>query len=85
MSVRGCEEIYDDRSALVHGAGIDLRQPHERNEVGRRFNLLQETLRRTVRRAIEEPNFAAIFADDARIASHWPTVVPGRAGSRRII
>jgi hypothetical protein len=85
LSVPECEEIYDDRSALVHGAGVDLTRPHERNEFGRQFNVLQETLRRVVRRAIEDPNFAAIFADDARITNRWPTGVPGRAGARRII
>ena len=27
LSVRECEDVYDDRSALVHGAGVDLTQP----------------------------------------------------------
>ena len=85
LSVRECAEVYEDRSALVHGVGVDLRQPHDRNQFGRRFNTLQETLRRAVRRAIEDPSFAAIFADDARITSRWPTVVTGRGGAQRII
>jgi hypothetical protein len=85
LSVPECKDVYEDRSALVHGAGVDLKQPHERNEFGRRFNVLQETLRRVVRRAVEEPNFAAIFADDARITSRWPTTVTGRGGVQRAI
>jgi hypothetical protein len=85
LSVPECEQVYEDRSALVHGVGVDLKQAHERDEFGRRFNALQETLRRVVRRAIEDPNFAAIFADDTRITSRWPTVVTGRGGAQRII
>lgn len=85
LSVTECKAVYDDRSALVHGAGIDLTQPHDRNEFGRRFNVLQETLRRVVRRAIEDPSFAAIFADNARITSRWSTVVTGRGGVQRVI
>jgi hypothetical protein len=85
LSVRECEQVYEDRSALVHGVGVDLKQPHERDEFGRRFNALQETLRRIVRRAIEDPTFAAIFTDDARITNRWPTVVPGRGGAHRVI
>ena len=46
---------------------------------------LQETLRRVVRRAIEDPTFAAIFVDDARITNRWPTVATGRGGTQRII
>ena len=85
LSVRDCEEVYEDRSALVHGVGVDLTQPHERDEFGRRFNALQETLRGVVRRAIEDRDFAATFADDSRSTNRWPTVLMGRAGVQRII
>ena len=85
LSVPECEAVYEDRSALVHGVGVDLRLPHDRDEFGRRFNTLQETLRRVVRRAIEDPGFAATFADDARITSRWPTTVAVRGGAQRII
>lgn len=70
-----CGDLYDDRSALVHGADVDLSQPHDRTTFERGFIALQETLRRTVRRAIEEPEFAAIFRDDATISAHWPAIV----------
>jgi hypothetical protein len=85
LSVPECKDIYEDRSALVHGAGVDLKQPHEVNEFGRRFNALQETLRRVVRRAVEDPKFAAVFSDDALITSRWPTSVTGRGGVQTII
>jgi hypothetical protein len=40
---------------------------------GRSFVALQETLRRTVRDAIEDSSFAALFSDDALIEERWPT------------
>ena len=78
LSLAECEEVYDDRSALVHGAGVDLSEPHDRDEFGRRFNALQETLRRVVRRAIEDREFAAIFESDTSITERWPAVVKVR-------
>lgn len=78
LTIAECEEIYDDRSALVHGAAVDLSQPHDIDDFGRRFNLLQETLRRVTRRAIEDRDFAAVFEDEASIAERWPAVVKVR-------
>jgi hypothetical protein len=78
LSVAECRDVYDDRSALVHGAGLDLSVPHEFDEFGRRFNSLQEALRRVVRRAIEDRDFAAIFEDDARITQRWPATIKVR-------
>jgi hypothetical protein len=85
LSVADREDVYNDRSALVHGVGVDLSEPHDADEFGRRFNALQETLRRIVRRAIEDREFASIFADDAQITGHWPTVVKVRVEVERII
>jgi hypothetical protein len=73
LSEAECEEVYNDRSALVHGANVDLSEPHELDEFGRRFNALQETLRRAVRQAIENKDFAAIFESDESITARWPT------------
>jgi hypothetical protein len=84
-SVAECEEVYDDRSALVHGVGVDLSEPHEVDEFGRRFNALQETLRRVVRRAIKDREFAGTFDDDASITARWPTVARLRNGGELII
>ena len=78
LSIAECEDVYDDRSALVHGFGLDLARSHEIDESGRRFNTLQETLRRVVRRAIEDRDFAAIFEDEARITERWPARVAVR-------
>ena len=55
-----------------------MSEPHDLDEFGRRFNALQETLRRLVRRAIEDADFAAIFEDDAHITDRWPAVVKVR-------
>jgi hypothetical protein len=68
-----CGEIYEDRSALVHGAAVDLAEPGDLDRFGRSFVALQETLRGTVRKAIEDRTFAAEFADDALIEERWPT------------
>lgn len=85
LSVAECEDVYDDRSALVHGFGLDLGLPHEIDEAGRRFNTLHETLRRVVRRAIEDRDFAAIFEDEARIKERWPARVTVREMVEKII
>ena len=78
-------DLYDDRSALVHGADVDLSQPHDRSEFEQGFIALQETLRRTVRRALEEPRFAAEFESPVRITARWPVVVMTGAGDHRTI
>jgi hypothetical protein len=70
-----CRGLYHDRSALVHGGVADLSQPHERTAFEEGFVGLQETLRRAVRHAIEDPTFAAEFADNARITKRWPTQI----------
>lgn len=85
LSEAECEEIYNDRSALVHGANVDLSEPHELNEFGRRFNALQETLRRVVRRAIENKEFAAIFESDESIIDRWPARVTVRVEAKKTI
>lgn len=78
LSETQCSDLYDDRSALVHGVGVDLSQQHDRGAFEQGFIGLQETLRRTVRRAIEDPSFASIFATDAQIAARWPVTVTNR-------
>lgn len=80
-----CKEVYDDRSALVHGAWVDLSEPHHLDEFVRTFKCLQEALRRTVRRAIQDPTFAATFDDDPCIRTRWPAVVVNRANTQKAI
>ncbi len=73
-----CRALYRNRSALVHGTEIDLSRAQDLDEFGQGFVLLQETLRRIVRRAIEEEAFAARFADGERVKSAWPASVQRR-------
>ncbi len=79
-----CRDLYDDRSALVHGAGVDLSQPHERDAFEEGFAALQETLRRVVRRALVDRTFASQFEEDSSITARWPAVVTS-GGQRRTI
>jgi len=72
LDVESCREIYEDRSALVHGARVDLAEPGDLDRFGRSFVALQEALRGTVRHAIEDRSFAALFDDDAQIEQRWP-------------
>jgi hypothetical protein len=78
LDVESCGEIWEDRSALVHGSAVDLAEPGELDRFGRSFVALQETLRCTVREAIEDRSFAALFADDALIEQRWPTTRAAR-------
>lgn len=79
-----CGDLYDDRSALVHGAGIDLSRPYVRGAFEQGFIGLQETLRRTVRRAIEDRSFASTFATDTDIVARWPVSVTDGGRQRTI-
>ena len=85
LTTAECDDVYDDRSALVHRFGLELEHPHEIDESGRRFNALHETLRRVARRAIEDREFAAIFEDEARIKERWPARVTVREMVEKII
>jgi hypothetical protein len=68
-------ELYDDRSALVHGASVDLSKPHKRTSFEDGFIALQETLRAAVRHAPKDPGFAAVFAHESNIGARWPVTV----------
>jgi hypothetical protein len=76
--------LYDDRSALVHGGTVDLSEPRALDDFGKGFVALQETLRRAVRKAIEDAEFASLFSENERIRSRWPVIVEGRGRERRI-
>lgn len=79
-----CGELYDDRSALVHGDHVDLFLPHDRSAFEQGFVALQETLRRTVRRAIENRQFAAVFQQDTAITARWPARVTKKGATQTI-
>jgi hypothetical protein len=67
-----CEDAYDDRSGVVHGAQVDLSIPVHRTRWVSEVDGLQQTLRAAIRKAIEEPQFRALFASDAAIEARWP-------------
>jgi hypothetical protein len=71
LSESQAAELYDDRSALVHGGGIDLSKPHKRTAFEDAFVALQETACGTVRHAMEDPAFAAIFDEESSITARW--------------
>ncbi|HZV73870.1 MAG TPA: hypothetical protein VFF79_09170 [Conexibacter sp.] len=76
-----CVQAYDDRSAQVHGGFVSLAQPVEHDEFRDVFDQLQQTLRRAIRKAIEDPAFAAVFDDDTKIKQRWPTRITPKNGS----
>lgn len=78
LSLTQCETLYDDRSALVHGGTVDLSVAGDLSDFARDFVALQTTLRALIRRAIEDVDFGAVFADDAAIAAQWPVTVEKR-------
>jgi hypothetical protein len=67
-----CEEAYDDRSAVVHGARVDLSQRVVRTRWVSEVDALQQTLRGAIRKAIEDPGFRAVFSSDQAIETRWP-------------
>lgn len=74
-----CQRIYDARSDWVHGSqalfgreGDDPPADAEHRELLNDMAMVQDVLRQTCRRAIEDPNFRAVFADDAAIEERWP-------------
>jgi hypothetical protein len=76
------ERIYDARSAWIHGAHVELFSgkgeqsegpaTREQWEVFAEIARVQDVLRAAVRRAIEDAEFRATFADDEAIRSRWP-------------
>jgi hypothetical protein len=70
-----CRDIYNDRSALVHGTEVDLSGPVDLDEFGQGFLALQETLKRTLRKATENPDFGARFQTDEAIKAAWPASI----------
>lgn len=87
LSYEQAEMLYDRRSAHVHAAMGDVPRLAEHDEFVAGFTALYSTLRAAVRRAIEEPGFAAAFKDDASVEERWP--LPGgdslARGLRRLV
>ena len=68
-----CVDAYDDRSGIVHGAHVDLVHPADFTQMMVAVDGLQQTLRAAIRKAIEAPEFRALFASDAMILGRWPS------------
>jgi hypothetical protein len=83
-----CERIYDARSEWVHGTHVRLfatgqeaqeTEGHQGPETADQWSVFQEiacvqdVLRLTVRRCIEDAEFRGIFSDADAIRSRWPT------------
>ena len=66
--------VDEDLAGVPFPAGIGAHRGGVGQTSGRITNvdLLQQTLRGAVRRAIEDPSFAALFASDAMILGQWP-------------
>ena len=78
-----CNELYEARSQATHGARVglftdvpnaaapdDVVPPSE--AVREKIMRLQILLRTVLRKAIEDPGFAAHFADEKAIRARWP-------------
>jgi hypothetical protein len=72
LDERGCTAAYDDRSGIVHGAHADLSEAAEFDRFVTTVGALQRVLRTALRTAIEDPTFAAVFADDKAVNERWP-------------
>jgi hypothetical protein len=82
VTKRFCQRMYDDRSSPAHGQELKL-QPASRTGQAMRTSQIesaylakvarvQELLRAATRKGIEDPSFAATFADAKSIRAKWP-------------
>lgn len=82
VSGRFARRMYGDRSSPAHGQELVLPEASSTDQAGQaaaidhgylaKLVLLQNVLRAATRRAIEDPAFAASFADAASIRARWP-------------
>ncbi|MBW8017969.1 MAG: hypothetical protein FVQ82_17500 [Planctomycetes bacterium] len=75
-----CARMYDGRSDWVHGSHVQLfgqggGSPPTDEEARQALNdiaKMRDLLRVICRRAIEDPDFRAIFTDDKALEARWP-------------
>ena len=82
------DEMYDHRSRAAHGAQVPLppATPTPQAAGGGHIDaaylakvaLMQDVLRVATRKAVAEPQFAAVLASDAAIRARWPVVWRGQ-------
>ena len=76
VSKNFCRKMYEARSQGAHGSDIDMfAAGADRPAAVAKVARLQAVLRRAVRRGIEDPEFRAVFDDDASIKARWPVLV----------
>jgi hypothetical protein len=83
-----CARMYDGRSDWVHGSHVQLfdragghgATDAEEQRVLHEIATMRDLLRTAVRRAIEDPEFRAIFTDNDAIEMRWPAPRPPRVG-----
>lgn len=68
ISDHDAKQIWKHRSEVVHGE----RVPDPSTESGRLYELLEETLRHAIVRAIRDPNFRSIFTSSESINTAFP-------------
>ncbi len=61
-------DIYDLRSRFAHGKTVG-ELDGQQNVL---YTALEQILRTSIRRAIEDPQFAGIFADEDTLRTRWP-------------
>jgi hypothetical protein len=66
------DEAYELRSAWAHGAALSIKHPAGDDHPFELGSRMEAVLRGSVRRAIEDVSFRAIFVDDATIRAKWP-------------
>lgn len=67
-----CRKMYEARSQGAHGDDIDLfKAGADLDESVRKLARLQDVLRATLRRGIEDPTFRAVFENASSIRAHW--------------
>jgi hypothetical protein len=87
------DRMYDFRSKAYHGDDIKLisGDPAQHPEIAEKHaqlvaevRLLQQVLRATVRRAIEDGDFRAVFEEDERVRLRWPVSISEDGVERQI-
>lgn len=89
---RLCRRMYDGRSDWVHGSHVRLfgraegQGPTDAQErqVLDEIAKMRDLLRTAIRRAIEDSEFRAIFADDGALEERWPAPRPRAGFWRRV-
>jgi hypothetical protein len=81
-------QMYDERSRPAHGQELSLQAWTANTEEGNgssevspayleKLGRLQDILRAATRKAIEDPEFAAVFQEEHTIRTRWPVTVDG--------